>query len=181
MLRNERFGVALLLKNASAWLRIFARRLESLSMNTHPDFEDLLRLLEEHHVEYMVVGGYAVAFHGYPRFTKDIDVFFHGTEENAARLRAALLSFGFSGDQLPISALLAEGDILNFGSEPVRVAMMNQIDGVTFEQAALNTVRGKYGGVAVWFIGREDLLRNKRATPRLKDKADVEELEHPEG
>ena len=64
-------------------------------MSTHPDFEDFLRLLEERRVDYMIVGGYAVAFHGFPRFTKDIDVFFEASPANAARLRAALVAFGF--------------------------------------------------------------------------------------
>lgn len=64
-------------------------------MSTHPDFEELLRLLEEGHVDYMIVGGYAVAYHGHPRFTKDIDVFYHSTDENVDRLRKALIGFGF--------------------------------------------------------------------------------------
>jgi len=63
--------------------------------STHPDFEDFLRLLEERRVDYMIVGGYAVAFHGFPRFTKDIDVFFADDRENLARLHAALVAFGF--------------------------------------------------------------------------------------
>jgi hypothetical protein len=74
-------------------------------MNTHPDFEDLLRLLEGQRVEYMIVGGYAVAYHGHPRFTKDIDVFFQRSEENVTRLRHALLAFGFGEGDLPLAAI----------------------------------------------------------------------------
>ena len=74
-------------------------------MNIHPDFEELLRLLEEHGVDYMIVGGYAVAYHGYPRFTKDIDVFFDATNDNVGRLRQALIAFGFPEQDLPPRSL----------------------------------------------------------------------------
>jgi predicted nucleotidyltransferase len=146
-------------------------------MNTHPDFEELLRLLEENGVEYMIVGGYAVAFHGYPRFTKDIDVFYKLDAPNVERLLRALKAFGFGEVDLPEGALSVRGEIITFGISPVRVDLLNEIDGVSFEEARPNIVRGTYGNVKVAFIGREDLLRNKRSTPRARDKADVEELE----
>ncbi len=145
-------------------------------MNTHPDFEELLRLLEEKSVDYMIVGGYAVAFHGYPRFTKDVDVFFHPTPENVDRLRGALIAFGFSERDLPAGAFLEKGSVLTFGVVPTRVDLINEIDGVTFEAARPNVVRGTYGNVEVTFIGLADLIKNKKATPRAKDKGDVEEL-----
>ncbi|MCU0963140.1 MAG: hypothetical protein MUF48_23860, partial [Pirellulaceae bacterium] len=104
----------------------------SSSMNIQRDFEDFLRLLEAHAVEYMIVGGYAVAFHGFPRFA--------------------------------------------IGVPPVRIDLINTIDGVLFADARQQAVRGKYGRVVVSFMGREDLIRNKRATNRMKDLADVEEL-----
>ena len=77
-------------------------------MNTHPDFQDFLKLLNDHRVEYMVVGGYAVAFHGYPRFTKDIDIFYRPSAENADRIRAALLRFASQPETIPIEMLLAD-------------------------------------------------------------------------
>jgi len=145
-------------------------------MNIHPDFEELLRLLEEHGIEYMIVGGYAVAYHGYPRFTKDIDLFFRLTRENALRLRRALLEFGFREEDLPLDAFTTAGNVLTFGVAPARVDLMNEIDGVTFDEAGPNAVRGRYGNVDVTFIGLADLVKNKQATPRVKDKGDVEEL-----
>ena len=145
-------------------------------MNTHPDFEELLRLLEEHGVDYMIVGGYAVAFHGHPRFTKDIDLFFDSSDENAGRLRSALVAFGFGQEDLPLSAFTTKGNVLTFGVVPTRVDLINDIDGVTYEEARPNAVRGTYGEVEVSFIGFGDLVRNKAATPRTRDKADVEEL-----
>ena len=149
-------------------------------MNTHPDFEELFRLLEEHHVDYMIVGGYAVAFHGYPRFTKDIDIFFEPAPENVAQLRAALVAFGFEEENVPESAFRTEGNILTFGVAPTRVDLLNSIDGVQYADAKPNAVRGTYGGVEVAFIGREDLIRNKRATPRDQDKIDAAELSPPQ-
>jgi hypothetical protein len=149
-------------------------------MSIHPDFEDLLRLLEEYDVEYMIVGGYAVAYHGHPRFTKDIDVFFQRSADNAGRLRQALIAFGFQEEDLPLEAFTTVGNVLTFGVVPTRVDLINEIDGVTYEEARPNVVRGTYGGVEVAFIGFDDLIRNKKATPRAKDKGDVEELTQPE-
>ncbi len=149
-------------------------------MNTHPDFEELLRLLEEHDVEYMIVGGYAVAYHGYPRFTKDIDVFFRMTPRNATRLQRALVAFGFREEDLPLDVFTTRRNVLTFGVVPTRVDLINDIDGVTYEEARRNVVRGRYGSVEVTFIGFDDLVRNKRATPRARDKGDVEELTQPE-
>jgi len=152
-------------------------------MNIHPDFEELFRLLEEHRVEYMIVGGYAVAFHGFPRFTNDIDIFFNSSVENVTRLREALISFGFIEKDLPEEAFTKKGNILTFGVAPSRVDLFNDIDGVTFSDAKTKSVRGTYGRIQVTFIGFEDLIRNKKATPRPKDKLDVDALiqqEHSE-
>ncbi len=145
-------------------------------MNTQSDFEDFFRLLESNRVEYMIVGGYAVAFHGYPRFTKDIDVFFAATEANAARLRDALVAFGFQPATVTTETLLKAGSVIAIGIEPARIDLLNQIDGVTFSEAFGGVVRGKYGDMSVNFIGREDLLRNKRASGRARDLGDLEEL-----
>ncbi len=145
-------------------------------MNIHPDFEELLRLLEENGVEYMIVGGYAVAYHGYPRFTTEIDVFFHSTDENVCRLRQALIAFGFREEDLSLEVFMIPGNVWTFGVVPVRVDLMNEIDGVTYEDARHNVVRGTFGKAEVTFIGFDDLIKNKKAMPRARDKGDVEEL-----
>jgi hypothetical protein len=145
-------------------------------MNTQPDFEDFLRLLEVHRVDYMIVGGYAVAYHGFPRFTKDIDIFFSDAGDNLGRLQAALVDFGFQQATVPIETLSKPDAVLAVGIEPVRIDLLNRIDGVTFQDARANAVRGRYGSVEVTFIGKEDLLRNKRASGRHRDLGDVEEL-----
>lgn len=142
-------------------------------MNTHPDFEELLRLLEIHRVKYMIVGGYAVAFHGYPRFTKDIDLFYDDDFENIQRLRSALIAFGFEEQDLPESAFRKQDNILTFGAIPTRVDLLNSIDGVAFNDAWGNVVRGHYGSVEVTFIGYMDLLKNKQSTIRPQDQVDA--------
>jgi predicted nucleotidyltransferase len=145
-------------------------------MTTHADFEDFFRLLNEHGVEYMIVGGYAVAYHGYPRFTKDIDVFYANNRVNAMRLQAALVGFGFQESSIPLEVIEKPNAVLSIGLEPVRIDLLSTIDGVTFDDARPNVVVGRYGDMKVSFIGKEDLLRNKRATGRQRDLGDVEEL-----
>lgn len=149
---------------------------EIFSMNIQPDFKELLTLLEKHNVDYMIVGGYAVAFHGHPRFTKDIDIFFSSTRENIDKIIAALVEFGFPQTDLNPDIFLSEGNMITFGVAPVRVDFLNQIDGVNYDHARPKCIRGRYSDIEVTFIGREDLLKNKRSTERTKDKADVEEL-----
>lgn len=125
----------------------------------------------------MIVGGYAVAFYGYPRFTKDIDVFYDNSPENIDAVREALLKFGFDEKAIPQEAFLEKGSIIKFGIEPVRVDMLNEIDGVVFEDIFPNIVRGKYGSISVNFIGKDDLIKNKKASGRTQDKLDLENLE----
>jgi hypothetical protein len=146
-------------------------------MLTQPDFEDFLRLLEVHLVDYMIVGGYAVAYHGFPRFTKDIDIFFSAAADNLRRLQAALVEFGFQAVTVPLETLGKPDVVLAIGVDPVRIDLLNRIDGVAFEDARPNVVRGRYGTVDVSFIGKADLLRNKRATGRQRDLGDIEELQ----
>lgn len=146
-------------------------------MNIQPDFEEFLRLLEDHGVDYMIIGGYAVAFHGFPRFTKDIDVFYEASPANIERLCRALVQFGFAEKNVAAELFAQKGQIITFGVAPVRIDLVNDVDGITFQEARPQAVRGNYGRVTVTYIGLQELLRNKRATPRAKDKADVEELE----
>lgn len=145
-------------------------------MNIQQDFEELLRLLEEHKVEYLVVGGYAVAFHGYARFTKDIDIYYKISPLNIRKLRKALTNFGFAQKDLPEDLFRTRGNIITFGVEPVRVDIINAIAGVRFTDAWKKRVRGTYGKVEANFIGKAELIKNKTATSRLQDKADAEKL-----
>jgi hypothetical protein len=146
-------------------------------MITQQHFEELLRLLEENNVEYVIVGGYAVAFHGYPRFTKDIDIFFRNSPDNIKKVIAALVLFGFPESDLPGSLFSDTGNIIQFGVSPLRVDIINEIDGVSFSEAFDNSVRGKYGSVEVNFIGRVQLIKNKKESGRPQDLVDAEKLE----
>jgi hypothetical protein len=145
-------------------------------MNIQQDFEELLKLLEEHQIEYLIVGGYAVAFHGYPRFTKDIDIYYNISAINIQRLQKALEKFGFPTKDLPAELFYSKGNIITFGIEPVRVDIINEISGIDFEDAWKKRVRGNYGTTEVNFINKTDLIKNKTSTPRLQDKADAEKL-----
>lgn len=145
-------------------------------MNIQPDFKELLALLEKNQVDYMIVGGYAVAFHGYPRFTKDLDIFFRNTGDNISRIIEALCQFGFPEEDLSPDIFSEEGNIITFGVAPVRVDFINTIDGITFEEARKGRLRGKYGDIEVNFIGKTELTQNKLSTNRTQDKADAEKL-----
>lgn len=145
-------------------------------MITQQHFEELLKLLEENQVEYVVVGGYAVAFHGYPRFTKDIDIFFKNSETNVKRIKKALISFGFTDKDLPDELFYEKGNIIQFGIEPLRVDIINEIDGVNIEDALKNSIRGKYGKVEINFIGINELIKNKESTGREQDIIDAKKL-----
>ncbi|MBN1130750.1 MAG: nucleotidyltransferase [Chitinispirillaceae bacterium] len=146
-------------------------------MKTQNHFEELLRLLEENHVEYVIVGGYAVAFHGFPRFTKDIDIFYQNSPDNISRIRRALKSFGFSEVDIPAELFFEPGNIIQFGVSPLRVDIINEIDGVDFFEARSGAVRGTFGSINVNFLGLSQLIKNKRATGRAQDALDADRLE----
>lgn len=138
-------------------------------MKTKANYEELLKLLEENDVEYVVVGGYAVAFYGYPRFTKDIDLFYKNSNKNIQKLKTALIAFGFSPESLPDSLFLEHGNIIQFGVEPLRVDILNEIDGVSIDEALLNSVRGRYGKTEINFIGLDELDARQLRKIQKKD------------
>ncbi len=146
-------------------------------MNIQQDFKEFLQLLDDFAVDYMIVGGYAVAFHGYARFTKDIDVFYDNAPENILLLKSALKAFGFPNDQLNDDLFREEGTVIQFGYPPCQIDLLNRIDGVEYEAARSRKILARFDGLQIAFIAKEDLMKNKQSTPRLKDKADVEELE----
>jgi hypothetical protein len=146
-------------------------------MEIRPHFSELLTLLEDNKVEYVIVGGYAMAYHGYPRFTKDIDIFYRNTAENIIKIRKALIEFGFNENDLPESIFSEAGNIIQFGIVPLRVDIINEIDGVNFDDVYKNSIRGIYGEIEVNFIGRIELIKNKMASGRDQDLLDAKKLE----
>lgn len=145
----------------------------------HDDFVDFLKALNEHEVEYLVVGGHAVGFHGRPRDTGDIDIVIKPTQENAARLVATVRSFGAGGLGYTEADYLS-GDFIQFGVAPVRIDVTIRFEGADPDKLWKDAVSGLLGGVPVKFPSKECLLANKRAAGRPKDLRDAEALD-PEG
>jgi hypothetical protein len=145
-------------------------------MELAPDFDEFFGSLTAHEVEFLVVGAYALAFHGAPRFTGDIDVFVRPTATNAARLLAALASFGFPTGELRADDIINPERVLQMGVEPVQIHVMSAISGVEWDEAWGGREVGRCGSRDLPFIGRRELILNKRAAGRLKDLADVEAL-----
>jgi len=145
-------------------------------MEIRNDFKEWLELFNKHKVEYLIVGGYALAFHGAPRFTQDIDLFVRPTGENAERVLLALNEFGFGSINLSKEDFTTPGMIVQFGVAPVRIDVVTSVSGVSWEKADAGKVAGFYADTPVFFIGREDFITNKRTTGRAKDTADIEAL-----
>lgn len=140
------------------------------------DFLEFIRLLEEEQVEYLVVGGYAVGIHGFPRYTGDIDFFVAVSEPNAAKLLKVFESFGFGDIGLRSVDFLEPDFVVEIGREPRKIQVLTGIDGVAFDDCYSRRVEVEVGGLGVKFIGKDDLIRNKTASARPKDRIDVEEL-----
>jgi hypothetical protein len=145
-------------------------------METQPDFRELLALFNAHHVEYLIIGGYALAFHGAPRFTGDLDIFVHPEAANAQRILAALAAFGFASVGLTLSDFERPDQVVQLGVPPVRIDLITSITGVSGDEAWTGRVIGRFGDIPVSYIGRAQFVANKRATGRTKDVADLEVL-----
>ena len=145
-------------------------------METHPDFRELLALFNARHVEYLLVGGYALAFHGAPRFTGDLDIFVKPDAANAQRILTALEAFGFASVDLTVSDFECPDQVVQLGVPPVRIDLITSITGVSWDEAWAGRTAGRYGDVPVDYIGREQFIVNKRAIGRTKDVADLEML-----
>lgn len=141
------------------------------------DFEDFIRLLNTHMVKYMVVGGYALALHGKPRHTGDLDIWIKISDDNATRLLKVIKEFGLSSLGLKKSDFLEAGYITQIGYPPIRIDILNSIDGVTFDDAAIEMqILEIEDGLNICYIGLTDFLKNKKASGRKQDLADVKEI-----
>lgn len=140
------------------------------------DLKEFIRLLNSHAVEYLIVGGHAVAFHGHPRFTGDIDFLVRATEENAGRVLRVLDAFGFGGIGIAETDLLTNGRVVQLGQAPNRIDILTTISGVDFESAWRNRVETVLDGEPVNLLGWNELVRNKQVSGRQKDIADLEKL-----
>ncbi len=145
-------------------------------MQLNKDFREFIELLNSNGVEYLVVGAFAVAWHGHPRFTADIDFLIRASSANAEHILNTLTEFGFGSLQISVEDLNRPNQVVQLGVIPNRIDIITSIDGVEFEQAWRRRVTGEIDGISVSIIGLEDLLRNKEATGRLKDAGDAEQL-----
>ena len=143
------------------------------------DFKEFLRLLNSNNVEYLLVGGYAVSIHGYPRATGDLEIWVRESAENAERLVIVIREFGFGFTNPEQRWFLEDDRIIRMGHPPVRIEVLTDISGVEFDGCYRRAETTVIDGVPARVIGRQDLLRNKRASGRHKDLHDVDQLEQP--
>ncbi len=145
-------------------------------MEVQPDFKELLGLFNDHNVQYMIVGGYALAFHGAPRYTGDIDLFIKPDSENAQQILIALEKFGFGSVGIKQEDLEKPNKVIQLGYPPVRIDIITSISGLSWDEACNERVEGEYGDISVYYIGKEHYVLNKKASGRKKDLADIEAL-----
>ena len=144
-------------------------------MQIHADFDDFIALLNKHNAEFLIVGSFALFFHGQPRATGDIDMWIKPEKENAEKVLAAIKEFGLSSLNLRVDDILS-GDVIQLGFPPVRIDLLTILDGVSSTELWQSRVSGKLGKNNVNFIGKETYLKNKKALGRNKDLADIDML-----
>ncbi len=142
----------------------------------YKDFREFLELLNEKEVKYLIVGGYAVSVHGFPRYTGDIDVFIQSSPDNAQKLLNALDDFGFGSLELTVQDFAKEDSIVQIGYPPYRIDILTTIEGVEFNECFKNKLEIEFDELKIPFIGYNDLIKNKKASGRTKDKIDIENL-----
>ena len=140
------------------------------------DFKELLKFLIKHDARFLVVGGYAVAFHGHPRYTGDLDLWIERSESNARKVVAALREFGFDLPELQPELFLSRDRVVRMGAEPMRIEFFVSIPGVTFSDCDTRREVLEIGGLKIPFISLEDLRTNKRVSGRPVDLGDLDEL-----
>ena len=140
------------------------------------DFKDFLKLLNSNGVEYLVVGGYAVSYHGYPRSTGDMDIWVAVHPGNSQRLLEALKEFGFHSEGLSNGVFLKRDQVIRMGVPPIRIELLTSVSGVEFEDCYRSRITDVVDGVQVSLINLNDLKKNKQAAGRHRDMADLENL-----
>lgn len=145
------------------------------------DFREFVELLGSTGVEYLVVGGYALAAHGHPRYTGDLDIWIRSTPANVDRLLQALSRFGFGSLGLKREDFLQPGAVVQLGYPPSRIDLLTGLSGVDFDACYPNRVEMTIAGVCLPFIGLAEFRANKRAAGRAKDLADLESLDGKDG
>jgi hypothetical protein len=145
-------------------------------MPLQKDLREFIESLNSHNVDYLIVGAFALAFHGVPRFTGDIDILVRSSAENAARVASVLGDFSFASLGLSADDFMESDKIIQLGHPPNRIDLITSITGVAFEEAWSGRVAASLHGIPVYFLNRECLIQNKRSTGRTQDLADLEAL-----
>ncbi|MCD6413463.1 MAG: nucleotidyltransferase [Elusimicrobia bacterium] len=145
-------------------------------MRAEKDFAELLKLLRKNRVKFCIIGAYAVAWHARGRYTKDLDILVEPTLENGKRIIKALKEFGFRDKFLTVDVFLDRKAIIQIGYEPVRVDLLTEIEGVSFDEVWAGRVKGVYGDVEVYYIGLDELIKAKKKSFRKTDEVDLEIL-----
>ncbi len=146
-------------------------------MVLNKDFREFIELLNSHKIKYLVVGGYAVTVHGYPRYTNDIDIWFWIDKSNAEKLIKALIDFGFGSLDIKIDDLLQPNKVIQLGYPPNRIDLLTSVSGLNFDDCYPKKVQIDIEGINIDFIDLENLKKNKKASGRHKDLNDLENLE----
>lgn len=142
----------------------------------HPDFKDFLKSLNSHNVRYLLVGGYAVGVHGYPRATGDMDIWIEMSEANSKKVVSAFRDFGMPDEAISEDLFLEANKVIRVGEPPVRLEVITSASGVDFRECFSNREILEVDGIPINFISLEDLKKNKRAAGRFKDMEDLEHL-----
>ncbi|MGB1108779.1 MAG: nucleotidyltransferase [Gammaproteobacteria bacterium] len=142
------------------------------------DYKDMLRALNAQEAEFLLIGAYAMAAHGYPRATMDIDLWVRPTKDNAEKVLAALGDFGAPMHELDLQDLMTPGTVFQIGVAPRRIDILTSASGLDYEAAANRSMSIDIEGIPIRVVMIDDLIINKSATGRLKDAADIEALEH---
>jgi hypothetical protein len=145
-------------------------------MQLSSDLREFIALLNSNDVDYLVVGGLAVAFHGAPRFTADLDFLVRPTRENALKVIRAIDEFGMGGVGVTADDLSSPDQIVQLGVKPNRIDLITSVAGLTFEEAWVSRIPGEIDGITTQYIGRDALIRNKEATGRRQDILDADKL-----
>ncbi len=140
------------------------------------DFKEFIELLIKNKAEYLIVGGYAVGIHGHPRYTGDLDIWLNPTQQNAELILKSVNEFGFSSFKLSTEDFTKSGNVIQLGYPPLRIDLLTEIDGVTFNDCFENRKEVTIDYLIVNFIGYQDLLKNKKESGRPRDIDDIDNL-----
>lgn len=147
-----------------------------MALSLPPDFKEFLRLLQENNVEYLLIGGYAVGYYGYPRATQDLDIWISVTPVNANKMIETLQAFGFPTSDIQSDLFQQDNNIIRMGIPPMRIEILKEISGVDFQTCYAQKITDEIDGQQVNLISLDQLKKNKKASGRYKDLDDLEHL-----